>query len=542
MLHGRVRGFRGFSLRHRYLAVLTCTIAALVALVVVAPAAGDLSVGAADDSGKLAEDGGLWFIGQMREARLTENRITVSWDPAHPTTIPQRENLDAYIANASAHGIRLVVLISPNRARALSGSPAAVAQFVRFLAQFARTYPQVKDLAVGNEPNQPHFWQPQFSSSGIGLACSSYARMLGQAYDALKAVDSGITVIGVSLSPRGNDNPLAAVNSSTSPVRCIRDLGITYRASGRKRPLMDELAFHPHPNSYTHNYRIGYRWPNAGTSNLGRIKQAIWDAFRGTAQPIFAEAGVPVSRAALPPLRFRLNEVGWQVGIPAGSMHAYYGRESVPRLADERFQADNYAALIPYFACDASVRSMLYYGLVDEPNLERWQAGLIRADGSRRPSFAAVRSTLDRGLVRCARRAVRWRHTLEVVGATARFGERRRSGAETTWSFVASSEESSFFHGAMYRLKGPRLAAAQRKRLLAAVGVRRSPKPVFKARGKVRAHSGQFVRFPRKRLAPGRYVFAVRLRAEMNPLRTTVLVSKPFAVGQPSAAPKRKRR
>ena len=32
--------------------------------------------------------------------------------------------------------------------------------------------------------------------------------------------------------------------------------------------------------------------------------------------------------------------------------------------------------MIPYFACDESVRSMLYYGLVDEPDLERWQAGL----------------------------------------------------------------------------------------------------------------------------------------------------------------------
>jgi hypothetical protein len=37
-----------------------------------------------------------------------------------------------------------------------------------------------------------------------------------------------------------------------------------------------------------------------------------------------------------------------------------------------------------------------------------------------------------------------------------------------------------------------------------------------------------FVRFRRKRLAPGYYVFAVRLRAEMNPIRTTAFVSRPF--------------
>ena len=503
----------------------------LTALAAATPAFAELSIGVADDGGKLAEDGGAWFVSQMREAGLQENRITVAWDPDHPATIRDKEQLDRYIATATAAGIRVMILISPTRARALTSSPSAVADFVRFTTQVARTYPKVKEIGVGNEPNQPRFWQPQFSSSGRALACGAYERVLARAYDALKAVDSTLTVIGVSLSPRGNDNPLAAVNASTSPVRCIRELGLAYRASGRKKPIMDELAFHPHPNSYADNFLVGYRWPNAGTSNLGRIKQAVWDAFAKTGQPTFAEAGRPVFKAALPPLRVRLNEVGWQVAVPSSSMHAYYGRESVARLADERSQADNYAALIPYFACDASIRSMLYYGLVDEPDLDRWQAGLIRADGSRRPSFEVVRSALSRGLARCSRRPKTWRHTTKVVGASARFGERRRSASETTWAFVASSEEASTFRAAMYRLKRRGLSAAKRKQLQAAVGRKRSPKPVFSARGKVRAHAGSFIRFPRKRLARGSYVFAIRLTAEMNPARQTALVSKPFAVG-----------
>jgi hypothetical protein len=294
---------------------------------------------------------------------------------------------------------------------------------------------------------------------------------------------------------------------------------------------MDELAFHPHPNSNTDSFLVGYRWPNAGTPNLSRIKQAMWDAFAGTAQPIFAERGRPVSRAALPPLRLRLNEIGWQTTIPASASHAYYGKESVPRLADDRLQSDVYSALIPYYACDESVRSMLYYGLVDEPDLERWQAGLIRADGSRRPSYATVKQMLARGLAKCTRKPRTWRHSTVVVGATAKFGERRRSAGDTNWTFVASSEEASTFTAAMYRLKGRGLSAAGRKKLLAAVGIRKAPKPVLAARGKVRAHTGAFIRFRRKRLAPGSYVFAIRLRAEMNPKRTTALLSRPFAVG-----------
>jgi hypothetical protein len=523
----------------RITAVFACLLAALAAT---GAASADIVVGVADDGGKIAPDGGDWFLGEMREVGLRENRVTVSWDPDNPTTIHERERLDRYIPNATARGVRIILLIAPGRARALAGSRTAINQFVAFVTQVARTYPQIKDIAVGNEPNQPRFWQPQFSNTGKSLACNAYQRVLARAYDALKAVARDITVIGVSLSPRGNDNPNAAVNSSTSPIRCIRDIGLSYRASGRKRPIMDELAFHPHPNSYRHSHLVGYRWPNAGTSNLARIKQAIWDAFRGTAQPTFAEAGRPVSRAGLPPLRVRLNEIGWQVSIPASSADAYFGRESVAQLADERSQADTYAALVPYFACDASIRSMLYYGLIDEPDLDRWQAGLIRADRTRRPSYATVRSALSRGLARCTRRPTRWRHKTVVIGATARFGVRRRSASDKNWSFVAASEEASIFNAAMYRATGRRLSAAQRNRYRAAVGRKRSPKPVFSARGVVRAHSGTFIRFPRKQVAPGRYIFAVRMRAEMNPTRQSALVSKPFAVGTPQRARKSTRK
>ena len=69
----------------------------------------------------------------------------------------------------------------------------------------------------------------------------------------------------------------------------------------------------------------------------------------------------------------------------------------------------------------------------------------------------------------------------------------------------------------MYRLPGRGLPGTLRKRLLASVGVKRSPKPVYAARGKVAAHLGNFVRFPRRRVARGSYVFAIRLSAEHEP-------------------------
>ena len=37
--------------------------------------------------------------------------------------------------------------------------------------------------------------------------------------------------------------------------------------------------------------------------------------------------------------------------------------------------------------------------------------------------------------------------------------------------------------------------------------------------------------FPKRRLKPGLYVYAIRMTATMNPKRASVLVSRPFRVG-----------
>src|SRR4029453_9518350 len=104
--------------------------------------------------------------------------------------------------------------------------------------------------------------------------------------DRLKAVDPGITGVGLGLSPDGNGI------TSTAPVRFITALGDAYRASGRRKPIMDELAFHVHPrDSRTFGEKTHFQWPNVGPADLNRLKQAVWDAFHGTAQPTFAETG-----------------------------------------------------------------------------------------------------------------------------------------------------------------------------------------------------------------------------------------------------------
>ena len=520
----------------RFTFTLACALAVLVAPAV---ARAELIVGAADNRPESSPEQAGRFYDTMAAVGLTENRLAVIWNSQQPTQIDRQEALDAAVELAAARGVRLTFSVFAKPANAISTNPTNGARFVAFLAQLARTYPTVKDFIVGNEPNKPLGWLPQFDSRNRAVACSSYSGLLAASYDALKAVDQRITVIGLALGARGNDNPAAGRNESISPVKCIRDVGRAYRASKRRRPLMDEISLHPYPNNAADSLETGYRWPNAGVPNVARIKQAVWDAFNGTAQPIFAEPGAPLRT-----MKVRLNEVGWQVAIPPGSQAAYYGNENVP-LTDDGNQAAIYGNLIPYLACDASVRSLLFFNMVDAPNLDGWQSGLLRADWTRRPSYSIVKSAIDSRSTRCNRRPVVWRHARTVVGVKVKFPDlkRPRRERETAWTFNAAAEESATFTAALFPAsKQGVLPAAQRVKITRALrrgGVRGA---VLRSRGKVVGGWGRVVRFRKQRLKPGYYAFAVRLAAEMNPARTMTLVGGAFKVGEPRAKPAPKKK
>jgi hypothetical protein len=392
--------------------VLITAAAACAALVLAGVAGAAPIFGVTDDRGKYDDDGGVWFFTELAAAGLTANKMTVTWDPENPLAITERPFLDRSIPEAEKLGIHLSFGIHIGKARAITSDPEALQKFTDWLRILAATYPQVKEFVVGNEPNLTRFWQPQFNANGLGASGIAFAKFLAASYDALKEVDEDITVVGVGLSPRGNDMPNAPSNVSTSPVKFIRDLGIGYRRLEREKPIMDVFGFHPYPAKDRDPLAKGYRWPNAGVTNLGRIKQAVWDAFNGTAQPTFDEPGFEQER----PLTFKLDEVGWQVKIPSGARKSYYGRENV-RPTDERTQARIYGELVRSIACEPSVRELLFFGLIDEPNLDRWQAGLVRADKSRRPAWGTVRNAVGQ---RCSSRRVVWQHTEQVVGAKVR--------------------------------------------------------------------------------------------------------------------------
>jgi hypothetical protein len=475
---------------------------ACASLAFAGPAKAGIGVGVADDTLLGHPDGGAAFVGVMNDIGLRELRIPLTWDSRRPATIVHEPQIHALMPLATLRGVRIAFSFQARNAQALSSSPEAQAAFIAFMQKVARSYPSVRDIIVGNEPNQPRFWQPQFDAQGRNVSASAYGALLAASYDALKEVDPGINVLGLGLSSRGNDNPDAAGNVSTSPVRFIHELGAAYRASGRARPLMDALAYHPYPRRDTDSLGDGILWPNAGATNLDRIKQAFWDAFNGTGQKTFEDG-----------LRVRLDEVGWQVAIPHSALHAYFGRETV-KPTTEATQAAIYASLVRHAACDPHVDALLFFGLRDEPNLARWQAALIRADGTPRPAYGSLKNVIGRTGGRCVGRMRTWRHSTTVEGASARFRrERRLPRRVRSWGFVASAGEDAVFDAGIHRVRHGRRGGR-----------------VLTERGGLDAHVARHVRFRQRRLRPGRYVYSIRFRAAANLARTTRLTSRTFIV------------
>jgi hypothetical protein len=490
-----------------------------LALMLAGAAQGSLEVGVTEDAGK-ASDAGVGFFASMTDLGLTANRVSIPWDPASPTVIQSQAEIESWLPTAQATHARIIFAVSPVSARGLTDSPAATSQFAAFLQHLAQAFPTVKDYVIGNEPNQPRFWLPQFTSAGKALSAAAYLPVLAQSYDTLKAVDPTINVIGVGLSPRGNDLPNAGSNVSRSPVRFLRDLGVAYRASKRTKPLMDELAFHPYPSSSRDSIATGYVWPNAGVANLDRIKQAVWDAFHGTAQMTFAEPGKTFAR----PLTFDLDEVGWQVAILPALASLYFGAENGP-TADEATQAQIYSDLIKQMACDPSVRLLSFFHLTDELDLKTWQSGLLRADGSHRPSYDSVKSTIAETHGSCLGGPTVWTHTTQVVSPFASWGNlsKPQKTKRSRWSFLAGAGEEATFRAGLFKA-GPRKAVLARR---LAAG---RPKPLLRAMGTIKA-KGRVVYFPIRKLKPGKYVYAIRMVSTMNPQRITVLMSRTFRVG-----------
>jgi hypothetical protein len=465
---------------------ITAVLASACAALALAGVASSTTFGVADDAGKYAQDGGAQFFNMLTDIGMTENRIAVFWDPANPTTIVDQAFLDRSIPQAMRRGVEVIFAIYPLKARALVETPNGVQLFAQYAARVAERYPYVRKIICLNEGNQPRFHQPQFDDAGNGISGFVQEEAMAACYDALKAVDPGIDVIAFGLSPRGNDDFDAISNVSHSPIRFLAEVGEAYRKSGRTKPIADDVSIHCYPNQNTDAPALGYVWPKVGCVNLDRFKQAWWDAFHGTAQPLFRETG----GSGGPLVRIVVDEVGYQARIAPEKASLYTGSENVP-VVDERTQASYYAQLIALMACDPNVALLNFFHAVDETSLPAWQSGLVLPDFTRRAAYGAVKEAIHANQ-QCRGTEVQWQHSERLVGARASF-------KSLPHSFLVRADEAFAYDVRITRTSSTRSLTG--------------------ASGQGDAARNLLFRLPK--LTHGAYRVKVTLRAETNSARAT---------------------
>jgi hypothetical protein len=341
-------------------------------------------VGVVEDATKLPDPAGARErVDAVRAAGFNAIRVSSIWAPGE--TEPQPEELTALrnVAEASRDAdIRLFVAVYQAGSTTTPDTPEERSDFAAYAASLAGSLP-VRDFIVGNEPNINRFWMPQFGPDGEDVAARDYQLLLAESYDALKAVSEEVNVLGGALAPRGSDRP-ELPRDTHSPTAFLRDMGAAYRQSGRDRPLMDILAYHPYENNSS--VPPGEPHPQSTTMTLGdyeRLRTLLGEAFDGTAQ----------EGEDLPIL---YTEFGVETRIPDGKQEFYENRElAAVKPVAEQTQADHYTKAIRLAYCQETVIGILLFHVFDELDLRGWQSGVRYVDDTPKQSYDEVKQEAE---------------------------------------------------------------------------------------------------------------------------------------------------
>jgi hypothetical protein len=331
----------------------------------------------------------------LRLAGFNALRLTQVWAPGQ--TAPADDDVRALndvVAAAKLDGVTVMLTVTNFGNRTTPLTLEARGEFASYTAALARAVPGIRAFIVGNEPNINRYWLPQFNPDGSDAAAPAYEALLAETYDALKAVSPTIKVLGGGVSPRGGDVP-DSIRPTHSPTTFIQDMGAAYRATGRQRPIMDALAFHPYEDNSSVAPVEG-RHPNSKTiaiADYDKLVTVLGTAFDGTPQ-----------RGATLPIYY--TEFGVETQIPAAKATLYTGIEpTTVKPVQEDTQGLYYRQAVELAFCQPNVRGLSLFHTVDEPDLNRWQSGLFYVDRKAKASLPAVRKAAaeaHRGVVaRC---------------------------------------------------------------------------------------------------------------------------------------------
>jgi hypothetical protein len=209
--------------------------------------------------------------------------------------------------------------------------------------------PRVRHWEVWNEPNLQVFLSPQLDENGNAVSPAAYARLVGAAYPAIKrgGGDDTVVIVGASGPTSSTDTGAVAAERWLLDLRAL------------KVPL-DAYSMHIYPAAApTVETDVKPSW-----STLDDFLLHL-DVWRPGLELFVTEAGYTTK-----PTPFRETSVSEE-------QQADYLRQifDLPQVSDPR------------------VRAIVWFNMQDNPN---WPAGLIREDGTPKPSHEAFRAVAAR--------------------------------------------------------------------------------------------------------------------------------------------------
>ena len=379
-------------------------VAAVLVSVRPAGAAPGMLVGARDDGLKWSTAS---TVAAARDLGLRALSITLGWAPGQVDLGPLDQLLMSQAVTGS-DGIRVVVSVFNQGQAPLE--PVARDEYCKYVGRVLTRYPQVNDVVIWNEPNLPFFWRPQYDFVGTTEAPARYQELLARCWDVLHALRPSVNVVAPATSLWGNDNPNAFSNASHSPVAFIKAMGAAYRASGRTLPLFDTYGHHPYPaRSNERPWSTHSDEQVVSLGDIDRLLATLREAFGGTAQRL-PQDGLPIWYL----------ETGYQTQIDEQKQSLYTGIETWPGSLPDRVpgaqqakppdespapdQATQLTDSIRMTYCQPAIAAIFNFLIKDETELERWQSGLLWADGTRKDSYDSFRSVVrevNEGRVDC---------------------------------------------------------------------------------------------------------------------------------------------
>lgn len=266
---------------------------------------------------------------------------------------------DRVIALAREAGLDVLLVVGsvPHWARRMPGMRSAIAKpdpYAQFLSvAVARYAPKGVHLwEVWNEPNLDGPWP--------GPDPVAYARLLKAAYPAIKAADPEAVVITGGLASVENSGPLLGPKKHISAADFVRTL---YEEGAGQS--FDALGFHP------------YSYPKLPSEPDGWIG---WNLMTGPVRKVMEENGDADKRIWLT-----------EFGAPSNAAESGVTEEAQAAMLTD---AHGLAAALPYAG------PLFWYSYrdlgTDASDNEDW-FGLLRADGARKPAYAAFRAAAGQG-------------------------------------------------------------------------------------------------------------------------------------------------